>query len=168
LVESQNPSLTPGQMLERVTGYLSTHGGDEGRYLYTTEGGWIDQKHFFKAAQVALDKGEMHTNILGIGFEVVEQLGTSSFFSYEDLPSNRAGADFGDDYLYPDGSPLSSQASRYLTTLGATDPQNAPNYPMLPPDTVDHGGSGSGGPGQSGRDAKNGTPCTGEGGVCPP
>lgn len=170
LIESQHPKETPGQILNRVTGYLSAHADDAGnaRYLYTTEGGWIDQKHFFKAAAVALERGEMDTNILGIGFEFVEQIGTSSFLSYEDLPSNRAGADFGDDYFYPDGSPLSSQAGRYLTELGATDPQNSPNYMLLPPDKVDHGGSGSGGPGQSGRDAKNGLPCTGEGGPCPP
>lgn len=110
----------------------------------------------------------MNANILGIGLESVEQIGTSSFFSYEDLPSNRAGADFGDDYFHPDGSPLSSQATRHLATLGATDPENAPNYLFLPQD-IARDASGSAGPGRSGQKVTNAVPCAGGGATpCPP
>lgn len=105
--------------------------------------------------------GEFATNFLGLGLELT-QLGTTSGLSYEDIPSNRAGADFGDDHFYPDGSPLSSQAATYLAALGATDPEIAPNYIILPHD-VDRGGSGSGGAGQSATAAKNARPCTGQG-----
>ena len=56
-----------------------------------------------------------------------------SAFSYEDLPSDRFGADFGANYFDPN-SPLSlgEQVFNYLIgVLKSTLPQNAPNYNTL-------------------------------------
>jgi len=56
-----------------------------------------------------------------------------SAYSYEDLPSDRFGADFGANY-FDQNSKLSfgEQLENYLRGLGATNPQNAPNYNNLP------------------------------------
>ena len=169
-IEAENPHATPREVLQKAAAYISWHADDNGnvRYIYTTGGGWIDQKHFFSAANSAVSRGEVRTNLLGIGLEL-SQIGTSSFFSYEDVGSNQAGADFGDDVFYPDGSPLSSQATTYLNDLGATDPENAPNYHRLP-ETPKGGAGSSGGPGQSGQNVTTTqVPCTGGGEKpCPP
>ncbi|MEO8035616.1 MAG: RHS repeat-associated core domain-containing protein [Acidobacteriota bacterium] len=158
-IERENPKLSAGQVLAKAAIYIAKHADDTGsvRYVYTTAAGWIDEKHFFAAAQSTAVRGEAMTNVFGLGLEL-SQVGTNSFFSYEDLGSNRAGADFGDNVFYPDGSPLSSQAAAYLNSLGATDPENAPNFIVLP-QQVDRGGS-SGGPGQSGQKGTPGqVPC---------
>jgi RHS repeat-associated protein len=56
-----------------------------------------------------------------------------SAYSYEDLPSDKLGADFGANYFDPNSKlSLGEQLQNYLTSLGATDPQNAPNYNSLP------------------------------------
>lgn len=56
-----------------------------------------------------------------------------SAYSYEDLPSDRFGAEFGANY-FDQNSKLSfgEQLENYLKGLGATNPQNAPNYNNLP------------------------------------
>ena len=59
-----------------------------------------------------------------------------SAFSYEDLPTDKFGADFGANYFNPNsGFTFSEQVQNYLIdVLGATDPRNAPNYNSLPDD----------------------------------
>lgn len=56
-----------------------------------------------------------------------------SAFSYEDLPSDKYGAIFG-AIIFDENSSLSfgEQLNNYLNSLGATNPQNAPNYNNLP------------------------------------
>lgn len=56
-----------------------------------------------------------------------------SAYSYEDLPSDKFGADFGANYFNL-SSKLSfgEQLQNYFKALGATDPPNAPNYNSLP------------------------------------
>ena len=59
-----------------------------------------------------------------------------SAYSYEDLPSDKLGAEFGANYFNPNSKlSLGEQLQNYLNGLGATSPQNAPNYKSLP--TVD-------------------------------
>jgi hypothetical protein len=160
-IERRNPRHTPGQVLKIAATEISRNADALGntRYVYTTEAGWIDQKHFFAAAQSATIRGQALTNILGIGLEI-SQIGTASFFSYEDTGSNAAGAEFGAKVLYPDGSPLSSQVQTYLKSRGLTDPLNAPNYQQMP-ENMNTGGS-SGGPGQSNQKVRaTDIPCTG-------
>ncbi len=56
-----------------------------------------------------------------------------SAYSYEDLPTDLIGATFGAEIFDPNSSlTLSEQIEKYLNELGATDPQNAPNYNNLP------------------------------------
>ncbi|WP_375605350.1 hypothetical protein [Flavobacterium davisii] len=56
-----------------------------------------------------------------------------SAYSYEDLPSDKWGADFGANYYNPNSEmTLGEQLQNYLNTMGATKPQNAPNYSTLP------------------------------------
>ncbi|MCR5080656.1 MAG: hypothetical protein K6B17_04870 [Treponema sp.] len=57
-----------------------------------------------------------------------------SAYSYEDLPTDKFGAEFGANYFDPN-SPLdlATQIKNYLINeLGATEPSNAPNYNSLP------------------------------------
>ncbi|MCX2494075.1 DUF6443 domain-containing protein [Pedobacter sp. PF22-3] len=58
-----------------------------------------------------------------------------SAYSYEDLPSDKLGAEFGANY-YNSNSKLSlgEQLLNYVNSLGATDPKKAPNYKNLPKD----------------------------------
>ena len=59
--------------------------------------------------------------------------GARSRYSYEDLPSDRYGADFGVNFFDPASSmTLGQQVSNYLQQLGATSPQNAPNWDQMP------------------------------------
>jgi RHS repeat-associated protein len=56
-----------------------------------------------------------------------------SAYSYEDLPSDKWGADFGANYYNPNSEmTLGEQLQNYLNIMGATKPQNAPNYSTLP------------------------------------
>lgn len=56
-----------------------------------------------------------------------------SAYSYEDLPTDKFGADFGANYFDPKSKlTFSEQLQNYMTGLGATDPKNAPNYNQLP------------------------------------
>jgi RHS repeat-associated protein len=67
--------------------------------------------------------------------EMMDQYGpTYSAYSYEDLPSDKFGADFSVNY-FDSNSELSfgEQLQNYLNNvLGATNPKNAPNYENLP------------------------------------
>lgn len=73
------------------------------RYFYTDSYGWVDVKHFSAASQgahILSTRGSLVakgiTQLAGIGYELFDLLrGSQSFMSTEDLPSNRAGADFG-------------------------------------------------------------------------
>ncbi len=56
-----------------------------------------------------------------------------SAYSYEDLPSDKIGAEFGANYFNSNSNlTLGEQLLNYLQSLGATNPQNAPNYNNLP------------------------------------
>ncbi|NLL51837.1 MAG: hypothetical protein GX248_03935 [Peptococcaceae bacterium] len=57
-----------------------------------------------------------------------------SAYSYEDLPSDKFGADFGANYFDPNSKQtFSEQIQNYFDkVLKATSPQNAPNYNSLP------------------------------------
>ena len=57
-----------------------------------------------------------------------------SAYSYEDLPSDKFGAEFGAYFFDPKSDlTLGQQVENYLNNkLKATDPKNAPNYSKLP------------------------------------
>ena len=67
--------------------------------------------------------------------EYFDQYGpTYSAYSYEDLPSDKFGADFGANYFDPNSKQtFGEQLQNYFTNvLKATNPENAPNYKSLP------------------------------------
>jgi len=111
------------------------------RYVYTGKGGWIDMVQFLFYAGKAY---EYKTNgkkcpdgeALQVGYqqEFSDQLkAPHSAYSYEDLPSDKYGADFGANHFDPKSSKaLSDQIQDYLMGMGATAPTSAPNYSKMP------------------------------------
>ncbi|MDZ7741024.1 MAG: hypothetical protein U5Q03_04560 [Bacteroidota bacterium] len=68
------------------------------RYVYTENEGWVDMNHVFSVLQ----NGKAATDLLepASGNPIIRELafhgnGETSFFSYEDLPSNRVGDEIG-------------------------------------------------------------------------
>src|SRR5688500_14574370 len=57
-----------------------------------------------------------------------------SAFSYDDLPSDKFGADFGANHFDPNSKlTFGEQLANYLNNvLGATNPESAPNFNELP------------------------------------
>jgi hypothetical protein len=114
----------------------------EGRYVYTENGGWIDMVHFlFYAGRAYKYKLQGDRNPVGkalmdgLGQEMSDLvLAPHSAFSYEDLPSDLFGAEFGANYFDPNSDlTFGEQVENYLNdVLKATDPQNAPNYVYMP------------------------------------
>ena len=67
--------------------------------------------------------------------EKMDEFGpTYSAYSYEDLPSDKFGADFSVNYFDPDSKlTFGEQLQNYFNdVLQATNPENAPNYKQLP------------------------------------
>ncbi len=114
----------------------------KGRYVYTKKGGWIDVSHFMFYASEAYNNllsGEQDciggALLVGLGQEVTDLIESGhSSFSYEDLPSDRFGADFAVNYFDPESNfNLGEQIAKYMNNvLEATIPENAPNFSNLP------------------------------------
>jgi hypothetical protein len=108
--------------IDKVLDNLRDISSDNKRYLYSRKYGWIDLRHFFEAANYSEDIGSVVTEILGFGNEIFQWLGEweddyRSGFSYEDLPSNHAGAEFGDDYSCTCSS-LEKDLNTYFDSIG--------------------------------------------------
>ncbi len=71
--------------------------GNDSRYFYSDQHGWIDSRHFFMTARLSLVIGQYEAIAFGFMIECWQWIrGEPSGFSYEDLSSNAAGAEFGD------------------------------------------------------------------------
>lgn len=123
-----------------ITAPLNTSGGN--RYIYTKKGGWVDMAHFmFYAGRAYQYKQDGSKNPIGEAVqdgykqEYLDQFGaTYSAYSYEDLPSDKFGAEFAVEF-FDSNSDLTfgEQLMNYLDNeLGATNPEDAPNYENLP------------------------------------
>ncbi len=66
--------------------------------------------------------------------EYSDQIVATHFaFSYEDLPSDKYGAIFGASFFNEKSSlTFGEQLMNYLISLGATNPEEAPNFDSLP------------------------------------
>ncbi len=139
--------LTRAQILSRVS---ETHGTNKDRYFYTERYGWVDVRHFAKAAELT-SEGASPTVVEAKGFalEVVQWLTEwgndyRSGFSPEDIPSNAAGARFGANLNAKES--LSAQFQNWLKAIGgrnANDPiANKPGLPLTDPS--DRGGKNRG------------------------
>ncbi|WKK80404.2 RHS repeat domain-containing protein [Marivirga arenosa] len=122
------------------TAPFNTSGGN--RYIYTKKGGWVDMAHFMFYAGRSYgykQNGEEHPVGKALQDGLLQELGDMinaehSAFSYEDLPSDKFGAQFGADFFDPESDlSFAEQLQNFLVdVLGATDPENAPNYDNLP------------------------------------
>ena len=114
----------------------------KGRYIYTEKGGWIDMGHFlFYASRAYKNKLNGIDNPIGEAVQdgykqefVDEYVASYSAYSYEDLPSDKFGAEFGVNHFNPNSAlNFGQQIEKYLNdTLGALRPEQAPNYNNLP------------------------------------
>lgn len=124
----------------------------KGRYIYTEKGGWIDMVHFLFYAGEAYeeklklqkeglslkesqDRAYVKSIFLGWKQENVFDawFARHSSFSYEDLPSDRYGAEFGSKYFDKNSElSLGEQILNYLHSLKPAKPEDAPNYRDLP------------------------------------
>jgi hypothetical protein len=112
----------------------ATHMNNANRYFYTDTYGWVDVRHFGAAASLGSRYGNVITEALGLANEAAQyctEWGNDyrSAFSPEDVPSNAAGARFGDDFINP-FTPLSSSFDKWLNSVGGrpiTDPRTGFN-----------------------------------------
>jgi len=122
------------------TAPFNTSGGN--RYIYTKKGGWVDMAHFMfyagKGYQYKQD-GEKYPVGKALQDGLLQEMGDMinadhSAFSYEDLPSDKFGAQFGADFFDPESDlTFAEQLQNYFNdVLGATNPEDAPNYDKLP------------------------------------
>jgi RHS repeat-associated protein len=127
------------------------------RYIYTTKVGWIDMSHFLfyagRAYQVISNPAFKYQPDLknyaiagcihdGYKQEFTDQLvNADSAYSYEDLPSDRFGAEFAAKYFDPKSNlTLAEQIGNYLKNkLGAVEGRKAPNYKDIPGIEPDNG-----------------------------
>jgi hypothetical protein len=111
------------------------------RYVYTANGGWIDMVHFvfyagrafkYKLAGNANPVGEAVQD--GYWQEWSDQIRDPwSAYSYEDLPSDLFGAEFGAQLFDPTSSlTLAEQLETFIAYLKPLAPTSAPNYARLP------------------------------------
>lgn len=118
-----------------VTPYFNER---QGRYVYTSLGGWIDMVHFLFYAGVAYgtrQAGESDPVYGAIRSGDWQEFWDPDYsaYSYEDLPSDAYGALFGAVVFDPSSErTLGEQIRDFLTALGATEPQAAPNWSDIP------------------------------------
>lgn len=118
----ENQGMTKDQILKHLE---DQHGTNFERYFYTDKYGWVDVRHFMAASRTANDVGSVATELLGFGVELKQwcQEGEHDYqsgFASEDLSSNEAGAEFGDDYINGDEK-LSDSLIRWCNDAGARD-----------------------------------------------
>lgn len=111
------------------------------RYIYTANGGWVDMVHFvFYAGRAYKYKLAGKANPVGTAVqdgywqEWADQIRDSwSAYSYEDLPSDLLGAEFGAQFFDPTSSlSLGQQVEVFMSYLFPMAPTSAPNYAQLP------------------------------------
>jgi Domain of unknown function (DUF4157) len=141
-----------GSASEIMTALSKDHGGNTNRYFYSDTYGWVDVRHFGAAASMAARAGSVVTEALGLGNEMVQWAtdwgdDCRSGFSPEDIPSNAAGAEFGDDYIGSrSGESVADALDRWMTANGArpaSDPR-AGRASLPTTDPSERGGAGRG------------------------
>ncbi len=155
----EDSGMNQGQVLKSLSEFGTTTGDKSGaRYLKTETQGTLDMKHFFAAAAEtnsgALSKGAFgshsmgKTELLGVANEVRQTFSSrpgerASAFSYEDIPSNKVGAGFGErlNISWAENSrlPISTQLKTYLDGLKPLPAQSVVPQPTIPERAVDTG-----------------------------
>jgi hypothetical protein len=125
--------------IQDIYNHLKENSSTALRYIYTHDEGWIDMNHVFSV----FVNGKAATDMLEplSGNAIARKIlfngdGATSYFSYEDLPSNRVGLEMlrrlRVDQL--EGADLYMFLQDELWNRGATYPENAPNYGRIPED----------------------------------
>lgn len=129
-IQETHPSLSGNPYTPKNTRFLNEA---KNRYVYTWRGGWIDMDHFMfyaATAQHELMKGRNEDDAIKAAIETgfdQEWLDSvdgnfQSAYSYEDLPSDRFGAEFGATFFDPTSKKtLGEQVEQFLNNL----PRNA-------------------------------------------
>ncbi|GEL97434.1 eCIS core domain-containing protein [Cellulomonas terrae] len=141
-----------GSVVAVLNALSDAHAGNTDRYFYTDTYGWVDIRHFAAAARMAVSAGSVVAEGLGLGNEVVQWLsewGDSyrSGFSPEDVPSNAAGGEFGDDFVGSvEGESLHDALQRWMTHAGARPASDAAAHRDALPatDPAERGGAARG------------------------
>jgi RHS repeat-associated protein len=151
--------------IDTLLGNLRDKHSKENRYIYLDDYGWVDLRHFFEAANYAEDTGSVATEVLGFGKEFYQWLDESgddykSGFSPEDIPSNSAGAAFGDDYEIQNCCEFSKALKKFFDDKGSR-PTNDPKakWDKLPEtDPAEKGGKNRGGSNSNSNNPGNNKP----------
>lgn len=109
---------------------------DVNRYVYTTEGGWLDFNHVFAAYNLTHDVGPQNALIGGKLIEDIQAIADNhSAYSYEDLYSNYLGTymfiKYWDDIKEGNIS-YQDMITEVLDELGVVEPEDAPNFDYIP------------------------------------
>ncbi len=122
---------------------LKNSGGTTPRYIYTEKNGWIDMNHVFSV----LENGKTATDLLepASGLAIIREAflhgkGETSYYSYEDLPSNKFASTLNlstkdaatGASVQLTGDALLNSLSEQICNAGATEPKSAPNYRQIP------------------------------------
>jgi len=133
--EANNQGLTASQTLDALVSFSGSSNSQpnaqnflyssEGRYVHTSDGGFVDNLHFFTAASQTKKSGAFATRVGGLYVELRQlRVDPSSSFSYEDLSSNRLGIQFAGQLNNKD--PLSTQYKNFIESKGgSTEPLRA-------------------------------------------
>jgi len=119
------------------------------RYIYTQDKGWIDMNHVF----CVIENGYHATNLLEpisgnamVRENLLGEGAANSYYSYEDLPSNKVGEQVRKRIVAEErgmdppagviaelkGKDLYNVITLTIGTYGAVNPEEAPNYRMIP------------------------------------
>ena len=150
-VRCQNPKATSKDIYAAMKAYYDGDYVDQNgnkwsyaadgtpRYVYTEEGGWIDMKHYFDAANYGATIGKDLTNFLGFGVEVLQaspEISSvfdvsnqpGSAFSFEDMPSDAMGSEFGQSNAGSSYDEVQKNFDAHMSALKATTPDQDPGY----------------------------------------
>ncbi len=148
ITELENEGLDVEQILTRLKQEIISKGGKQERYIFTKEYGWVDLIHWSEAANYAYELGPIGWEIAtSLGFlkevqqrseEIYEEVITGeepevrSGFSPEDMPSDSAGGDFGENYAGHRGS-LADAFKEWIDDVGGLpDEHPDANYTLIP------------------------------------
>ncbi|MBA3987371.1 MAG: hypothetical protein H0X63_12560, partial [Flavobacteriales bacterium] len=123
-----------------IYNHLKSNSTQVPRYIYTKNEGWMDMNHLFSV----FENGKILTDMLeplsgnphARNF-LFDGQGATSYYSYEDLPSNRVGFEIifemmsANDKLLK-GDDLYNYLEGQLNRRGAVSPEEAPNYNQIP------------------------------------
>jgi RHS repeat-associated protein len=123
--------------------YVKANSTTVPRYIYTEDKGWIDMNHVISVLQIGYIPTLALENASGNEYIRDKALGdgaAKSYYSYEDLPSNLFGHDL--EYKINKWQKENSKIMKEddlqeffleeFTSIGAVDPDLAPNYTLIP------------------------------------